>query len=274
MDLPVTVPCGQCVGCRLERSRQWAIRCLHEASLHPRNSFITLTFNNDNLPRDRSLDVRHFQLFMKRLRKRFGDGIRFFHCGEYGEKFGRPHYHACLFNFDFEDKKLWKVVRGNKLYTSESLQELWPYGFSTIGEVTFQSAAYVARYIMKKITGDDADEHYSRACPLTGEVWRIRPEYVTMSRRPGIGKGWLEKYQSDVYPRDFVVVNGKKMKPPKYYDAQFEIDQPAVMRKIKKRRVKGAALHTDNNTPDRLQVREAVQKARLKKLIRGIDEEN
>ena len=99
------LPCGQCVGCRLERSRQWAMRCLHEAKMHDRNCFVTLTYNNDNVPADRSLNYRDFQLFMKRLRFHFrGVPIRFYMCGEYGEDFGRPHFHACLFGLDFPDK--------------------------------------------------------------------------------------------------------------------------------------------------------------------------
>ena len=215
VDPPVLVPCGQCCGCRLERSRQWAIRCTHEASLHENNCFITLTFNDDNLPSDKSLDVRHFQLFMKRLRKQFGSNIRYYHCGEYGEKFRRPHYHACIFNFDFPDKKIFKISNGHNLYTSVILSEIWPYGFSLIGDVTFQSAAYVARYIMKKVTGDLAKDHYEYIDPDTGEIINLKPEYTTMSRRPGLGKGWFEKYKSDVYPDDFVILNGKKMKPPK-----------------------------------------------------------
>ena len=123
-DQVIKIPCGQCIGCRLKRSASWAIRCVHEASLHEKNCFITLTFNNEWLPKDGSLDVRDFQLFMKRLRKKYGEGIRFFHCGEYGEKFRRPHYHACLFNFDFPDREIWSVRRGFELYTSESLAEL------------------------------------------------------------------------------------------------------------------------------------------------------
>ena len=103
-DQPVDLPCGQCIGCRLERSRQWAIRCVHEASLHERNCFITLTYRDECLPTNGSLDLDAFQKFMKRLRRRFGEGVRFFHCGEYGENFGRPHYHAILFNLDFSDK--------------------------------------------------------------------------------------------------------------------------------------------------------------------------
>ena len=99
-DRPVTVPCGQCIGCRLERSRQWAIRCYHEASMYERNSFVTLTYDDESLPLGGTLVFRDFQLFMKRLRKQYGAGIRFYACGEYGEKFGRPHYHVCLFNFE------------------------------------------------------------------------------------------------------------------------------------------------------------------------------
>ena len=156
------VPCGRCVGCRLERSRQWAIRCVHEASLHKRNCFVTLTYNDVNLPEDRGLHYKHFQDFMKRLRKKYGEGIRFYMCGEYGEQLGRPHFHACLFNHDFDDKKLWKTTDSNsKLYRSKELEELWPFGYSSVGDVNFESAAYVARYIMKKVNGEAAELHYS-----------------------------------------------------------------------------------------------------------------
>ena len=105
------LPCGQCVGCRLERSRQWVVRCIHEASLYENNCFLTLTYSDDCLPNGNDLIYRHFQLFMKRLRKRFGSNIRFYMCGEYGDLFGRPHYHACLFNFDAPDKVLYRRTR-------------------------------------------------------------------------------------------------------------------------------------------------------------------
>lgn len=269
--MPVTLPCGQCVGCRLERSRQWAMRCYHEASLFEHNCFITLTFNSQHLPEDMSLDVRDWQLFMKKLRKKYGSGIRFFHCGEYGSHKGRPHYHACLFNFDFPDKKLWQIKNGYPLYRSPSLEELWPYGYSTIGEVTFESAAYVARYIMKKITGEAAEEHYQYVDPETGEIFDRKPEYTTMSRRPGIGKKWFEQFASDVYPSDFVVVNGKKLKPPKYYDGLFEVEDPDAFNKIKGERRKSAKQHIDNNTPERLIIRERVQLNKLARLERNHD---
>jgi len=234
-DRPITIPCGQCVGCRLERSRQWAIRCVHEASLYENNCFITLTYNEENLNDKSTLVKADFQKFMKRLRKKYGNNIRFFHCGEYGEKNQRPHYHACLFNFDFQDKELWSIRDNVKLYRSQTLQELWPFGFSTIGEVTFESAAYVARYIMKKINGDKAKEHYQGK----------QPEYTTMSRRPGIGKEWLNKYSSDVYPNDKIVVrNDLICKPPKYYDQQFELDYPEIISKLKYIRKETARLNS------------------------------
>lgn len=274
------VPCGQCVGCRLERSRQWAIRCMHEAQMHTDNCFITLTFSPEALAargNQWSLDVRDFQLFMKRLRKRFGSGIRFYHCGEYGSKNKRPHYHACIFGFDFPDKRLWKITpTGHRLYVSDILNSLWSdpdtgisYGFSTIGDVTFESAAYVARYIMKKINGDAAKDHYEWVDDVTGEVFPLKPEYTTMSRRPGIGKTWLDKFEDDVYPHDFVVVNGTKMRPPKYYDRQFEAARPFEFEEIKAIRLENADKHIDNNTPARLNVREAVQKAKLNLLPRS-----
>lgn len=280
-DMPIKLPCGQCNGCRLERSRQWAVRCMHESQMHDKNCFLTLTYNNENLPPDMSVNVRHFQLFMKKLRKKFGSGIRFFHCGEYGEKFARPHYHALIFGLDFEDRKLHSVKNGVPLYTSETLDSLWGMGYATIGDVTFESAAYVARYIMKKINGELADEHYLAKDPQgnwiydpeTGEILKRTPEYTTMSRRPGIGKPWLDKFQSDVYPHDFIVVNGKKVKPPKAYDANFEITDPVAFRQVKRLRKLVSNDVKENNTPERLKVREKVLALKLRKLLRKLDSE-
>lgn len=262
LDLPVTVPCGQCIGCRLERSRQWAIRCLHEAQLHKENCFITLTYDNKNLPADGSLHLPDFQKFMKRLRKQYDHrSVRFFHCGEYGDRLGRPHYHAILFGLDFADKQLFMVSpSGETLYRSVILERLWPFGYSTIGNVTFESAAYVARYIMKKVTGEKAEEHYQGRTP----------EYTTMSRRPGIAAGWLEKYQDDVYPADEVVVRGKRMRPPKFYDTRYEIAEPERFELLKARRRQTAAKHKADNTLERLAVKETVKKAQLTRLKRSL----
>ena len=252
--MPVEFACGQCIGCRLERSRQWAIRCVHEASLYEDNCFITLTYDNEHLPFDRSLCLDHFQKFMKRLRFKFKPRvIRFFHCGEYGENLGRPHYHACLFNFDFEDKKLFREKYGVRLYVSEILQELWPFGFSTVGNVTFESAAYVARYVTKKITGDFAEAHYEG----------LKPEYVTMSRRPGIGTDWFKKFKSDVFPSDEVILRGKKLRAPKFYDRLFEVEDQSGFACIKAQRIAKGVDRADDNTYDRLRVKEVCAKAKL-----------
>ena len=215
-NLPVDLPCGRCIGCRLERARQWAIRCVHEASLHERNSFITLTYAPENLPPNGSLKKKDFQDFMKRLRFRNSETrIRFFHCGEYGENYLRPHYHALLFGFDFSDKRPMRSGKGFPLFRSEELEDLWPHGFSTIGAVTFESASYVARYVMKKHLGADSEAYY--------EWLGLEPEYVTMSRRPGIASAWFDKFQEDVFPHDRVVLRGREMRPPKYYDKLFDL---------------------------------------------------
>ena len=271
VDRPLTIPCGQCVGCRLERSRQWAVRCVHEASLHEDNCFITLTYNNESLPEDGSLNKKHFQDFMKRLRKKYKNKkIRYYHCGEYGDKNFRPHYHAIIFGLEFDDQKLFTVNNGEKLYTSEKLEKLWPFGFSTIGTVTFESAAYVARYVMKKVNGKNAKNHYERVDSNTGEIYSLVPEYNTMSRRPGIASGWFDKYKDDVYPSDNIHLREKTFRPPKFYDKMYEHLMPNEMEKIKMQRMKNMQKHAKDNTAERLAVKEQVKNAQLNKLIRSI----
>ena len=214
---------------------------------------------------------RDFQLFMKRLRKRFGAGIRLYGCGEYGEKFGRPHYHVCLFNFEPPDKRLHTVRDNNKLYTSEILDSLWGMGFTLTGDVTFQSSAYVARYIMKKINGPTATTHYENVDTETGEIFKRSPEFPMMSRMPGIGKKWYEKYKSDVYPDDFVVIRGKKMRVPRFYDRQYEITDPGDYNRMKGKRLRHAKQYAEDQSPERLKVRETVQSAKTKNLKRDLD---
>lgn len=276
-DLPVTVPCGRCAGCRLERSRQWAIRCVHEAQLHKDNCFITLTYNDSHLPKGGTLVKKHYQDFMKKLRHYiYPQRVRYYQCGEYGDENHRPHYHACLFGLDFSDKIYYTTRHGNKLYISPTLDKLWTdkqgesIGFASIGAVTFESAAYVARYIMKKVNGARADEHYNSLDPDTGEIIKIIPEYTTMSRRPGIGMDWYLKYKDDIYPEDFVVINGRKMRPARYYDSIYEIDSQKEYKKLKEKRRQKAAVHYNDNTPERLAVREKVLESKTKQLKRTV----
>lgn len=268
----LSLPCGQCIGCRLERSRQWAMRCMHEAQLHQHNCFITLTYDDTHLPSDKSLDYRDFQLFVKRLRKKFGNSkIRFYMAGEYGENFGRPHFHACVFGHDFHDKKLWKrTPSGSLIYRSPDLEALWPFGYSSIGDVNFESAAYVARYIMKKITGKGASEHYTELDEETGEITKRKPEFNKMSLKPGIGYEWYKKYRSDVYPHDYVVIRGQKVKPPKFYDKKYKSDYPYEFDELIYKREKSAKLNFADNTPERLAVKEQVTQAKLQKLKRNL----
>lgn len=279
-DQPIEISCGQCIGCRLERSRQWAIRCLHESQMYEFSSFITLTYNDDFIPVDHSLNYRDFQLFMMRLRKHFSHRddygnnwrlpIRFFMCGEYGETTCRPHFHACLFNCYFADRRLWKPLSsGSNLYTSEVLSRLWSdpetgksLGFSSIGDVTFESAAYVARYVVKKITGPNAGEHYKYVSPY-GEVFAREPEFVRMSLKPGIGAPWLRKFSAEVYPRDEVIVRGMRMKPPKYYDNLLAATDLDSFEFLELDRYNKSLKLANDATPARLQVREKVARAGL-----------
>lgn len=269
----IDIPCGQCLACRLERARQWAVRCTHEASLYEENSFITLTYDDKNLPKNGSLEICHFQKFMKRLRRQNeGKKIRYFHAGEYGSETRRPHYHALLFNHTFEDKKLFSCRDDIKVYTSETLSGLWPYGFSTIGDVTYDSAGYVARYNLKKITGKNSKEFY-------GEK---KPEYCTMSRRDGIGKGWYAKYKSDCYPNDRIFVNGAYCKPPKYYDGLLSKEDPSTMALLKIKReeeankktcndvINGKTIVESDSTDRRLIVKNEVKEAQVKMLKRMV----
>lgn len=267
-DMPVIIPCGQCVGCRLEKSRQWATRCVHEASLYSKNCFLTLTFNDDNLPKDRSVRIEHMQRFLHDLRQKFpNDKIRYFLCGEYGDEFQRPHYHVILFNFDFSDKVFWKRSAEFPLYTSSILSRLWPYGYSVIGDVSFESAAYVARYVMKKINGDKADEHYNGR----------EPEFCSMSLRPGIGHDWIEKFFTDVYPHDYVVIrNGLKVLPPRYYDKYCEEYYPELFAEIKRNRSKICSdyiIDKDRAFIDyeRLEKKEIYKMASIERLVRSYE---
>jgi hypothetical protein len=268
------VACGQCLGCRLDRSRMWAMRIVHEAQLYEQNSFITLTYDDEHLPYGGTLVKKHFQDFMKRLRKHiYPRKVRYYHCGEYGDQLKRPHYHACLFNVDFsEDKVLFSERDGNLLYTSETLQVLWPYGFSTVGDLTFESAAYCARYVLKKVTGKNHDDHYLR-CDEDGVAFWLEPEYTTMSRRPGIGKDWYDKYKSDVFPSDEVPVPGSGVfkKVPRYYEALLESEDPDAYEQIKEERKAFRLEHAGEYSPDRLMAKYKVQLAKKKMLPRALE---
>lgn len=265
------LPCGSCIGCRLERSRQWAMRCMHEAKSYEDNCFITLTYADDQIPEGNTLIKSHFQNFMKRLRFEYNKKkIRFYACGEYGDSSSRPHYHACLFNHDFTDKTLWKEKNDTKLYVSETLNKLWPLGFATIGALTFESAAYTARYVLKKQNGANAASHYEFIDTGTGEVFNRTPEFTLMSRNPGLGTKYFEEFGADVYPSDTVIVGGFPSKPPRFYDKKAEKTHPHLIKEVKEKRIKRARTKKADQTPERLKVREKCAQARIRKAKREI----
>ena len=255
---------------------------MDEASLYSENSFVTLTFKPEVLvKRGNGLDVRDFQLFMKRLRKFTGRDklsetpIRYFHCGEYGSKNYRPHYHGLLFNVGFPDRVYFKTTKaGFPVYRSSSLEANWSEGFSSCTDVTFGAAAYVARYHLKKVGTVVSDNHFVN--PKTGEI--LPPEYVTMSRGSysrgtgGLGKGWYEKFKSDVYPRDSRVIKGVDTKPPKFYDSLYEADSPEQFASLKLERMVNASALREDNTDERLQVKEKVKLAQLASLSCSLED--
>ncbi len=278
------VPCKRCNGCRIQKSKEWAIRCIHEAKTHgDNNSFITLTYNNDHLPKDASLKHEHFQKFIRALRQRTGLKLRYYMCGEYGKAteknnyIARPHYHAILFGYAFPDRKnhtLRKIGRNyNQVYRSEILEKSWAgsdkksRGFSEIGSVTWKSCAYVARYILKKQKAESS--HYAIIDHSSGEITGYKkPEYTHMSLKPGVGYDYFMANQMDNY--DYVMIEpGKKLEVPQYYKEKLKINHPALAERLKEIRVKRARLSTDN-TPDRLKTRQYIQERQIQKLIREL----
>jgi hypothetical protein len=287
----IELSCGRCIGCRLDRSLAWALRCMHESQLHSENCFITLTYRPEDTPKYGSLNKKDFQDFMKRLRWHFNDKtIKYYMCGEYGEnlehsknyKFGHPHYHACIFGLDFKDLELHQAKDGYKIYKSKTLEDIWGKGFCTVGELTMESAAYTARYVMKKALGNHAKEkkgalqisHYECVLFDTGEVVEVEPEYTSMSRgnrlRPdnGIGKTWYDSFKADL-EKDFITKGGKPVKIPKYYDKLREKENPEKMDEIKEKRAEKARLSKKGDEYWRRLDAEKIKLKRIKTLQRN-----
>lgn len=251
--------------------------------MHKENAFITLTWKPELLC-THSLVHRDWQLFMKRLRRYIdrhaqhapsghllGKKVRYYMAGEYGSQHRRPHFHACLFGYDFPDKKYWRTTPSkSKLYTSATLDKLWGNGFTSVGAVTFESAAYIARYIMAKITGPNAWQYYEHTDETTGEITDLLPEYNKMSLNPAIGKSWLEKYAADAYPEGKILIRGYKSKTPKYYDKQYKKTDREQWEEMKNKRELEALQYRDDNTPQRLKAKETVAKAKINQLIRQL----
>lgn len=269
--IPFQLPCGRCIGCRMEKARQWGLRCMNEAKCWPSSYYVTLTYNDEFMPPGGTVCLRDVQLFMKRLRKYANSSkdnpVRFFLGAEYGDDNRRPHYHALLFNVSFGDlRPHTNNKRGEPLYTSATLSELWGNGFVTLGAVTFDSAVYCAKYALKKLNVNDNSspevrEEYERRYTVydaDGIVYERDREFAVMSRRPGIGAPYYEKYGAEVRAHDNQVVNGRKVRPPRYYDTKSEAIDPDGFARVKSARKRQAVLAKPDNTPERLEVKEKI----------------
>lgn len=246
------------------------MRCTHEAQLHTENSFLTLTIDDEHMPEDGSLDKRHLQLFFKRLRKSLNNKlIRYYACGEYGEKTRRAHYHVCLFGHDFSDKIQFTRRGDHTLYISPTLTQLWGMGQTSIGDLNFETAAYTARYVMKKQTGL-AKGMYAQLDEQTGEIIQLQQPFAVMSLRcrgadgktGGIGSEWIRRYHKDIYnhEKDFIVMRGRKMKPARYYDEIYDTINPEHLAIIKAQRYK----ENEGQTQQQLDARASIAHARNK----------
>jgi len=267
--IPMKIACGKCIGCRLDRSREWAVRCVHETQMHDQSCFITLTYKNselvltpDGIP---TLFHEHFQLFMKKLRKKFGEGIGFFMCGEYGEKHHRPHYHAILFGVDFIDKKAYRQnENGDMIYHSQMLDELWGHNDpelcpNEVGTATFKSAAYVARYVVKKLGGPMEELYQGRL-----------PDYGKPSRKYAIGKKWLEKYWEDVFNYNELTLEGHTIPIPRYYQKWLEKNHFERYLQFKTRDLSfmDTLEFKHESSPQRLKIKKYIKQQNTKRLRR------
>lgn len=237
------------------------------------SSFVTLTYSDENFTP--SLEYQDFQIFMKRLRHRRKSRISFYMCGEYGEKFFRPHFHACLFGVGFPDRVPFsRLPSGDVLYRSAELEDIWRFGYSTVGEVTFKSAAYVARYVMKKITGAAAVQHYQRTDDFTGEVYQVKPEFNRMSLRPAIGSRWIEKYYPQVFAHGSLRDGSRSIRVPRFYDEflkKVSLLDGTNFDDFEFERFRKGVQFAEDNTRERLAVREAVVIGRQKLTKRTLE---
>lgn len=283
----VEIPCGKCLGCRLDYSRQWADRCMLELEDASSAYFVTLTYDDNHLPRSAYADPdsgeakasytlrkRDFQLFMKRLRYYMpSDEIRFFACGEYGSHTYRPHYHVILYNAHFDDLQFYKKsFNGNMYWNSPLLDMAWGKGFAVLGDVTWESCAYVARYCMKK-AGSFPPDFY--------EKFGVEPEFTLMSRKPGIGRKYLDNHP-DLYNYNKInistVKGGREICIPKYFDRVMAVENPDLIDNFKEKRKEAAIQRnkailskTDLSYQDYLKVAESAKKAKIQALRRSIE---
>lgn len=269
---PISVPCRRCVGCRLRYSSDLATRALHESKMHERSMFLTLTYDDEHLPDDYSVSVREWQLFNKKIRKHYGSGLRFLAVGEYGEQTLRPHYHALMFGLWPFDAKYFTTRRDSRVYTSAKLTEIWGKGLCEFGDVTYASAAYCARYVMKKITPDSERglAHYWRQHPLTQQMVQVQPEFHLSSKRPALGRTWFDKYKADAFPSDFIIIDGKKKAVPSLYLQWLSEEEKTRVSRHRKPAWTGKKREHQDENKRRLHARRVIRDQRIENLKRTL----
>nr|UXQ88066.1 MAG: replication initiation protein [Microvirus sp.] len=269
-----SIACGQCIGCRIQRSKDWAIRCVNEMESHEHSSFLTLTYAPENLPDNGTLQKQHLSTFFKVyrtwLQRKTQQKIRYYACGEYGTEKSRPHYHAIIFGHEFSDKYPWTKINGKQYYRSPQLEKLWPHGTSLFCEANIGTAAYVSKYITKKITGDQSIDAYGYLDEETGEILQIIPEYTTMSTVPGIGGNWLDKYHKTDLTKGYITHEGVKFRIPRYYMDRLEKLDPSLHQLIKESTAARMA-DKESETYERLLQREKHAQLVLKQELRDLE---
>lgn len=282
------IPCGRCIDCRLQYSRQWADRCMFESEYYKDSEcwFLTLTYDDDHIM-DIGSDLfagtlvkTDLSSFLKRLRRHceyhdISDGIRFYACGEYGTKTFRPHYHVILYGLDLNEyDKLspWmKSKSGYWTWRSPLLEKLWKSGYVVVSPISWDTCAYTARYVMKKVGGLSADDYIKNG---------VEPEFVVMSRKPGIGREYFDKNYKSIYEYDEVFIKsadgGRKGKPPKYFDKLYEHIEPEKYKDIKltRREISEKARElkikkSGMKFEDILEIEEEILKKKVKLLVRS-----
>lgn len=258
------VPCGTCILCREEQARQWAVRITHEATLHPDNSFVTLTYDEAHRPENGSLDYSHLRDFWKRLRYHFGT-LSYYAVGEYGDKTNRPHYHACIFGQAFVQDRIIIKREPNLLWTSPHLANAWGLGMVSVGALTIESARYTANYVTKKL---GAKARYQGIAEETGEFIPLEQPRPFMSRN--IARRWWDTWNQGVIDHDRVVIAGQPQKPPKIYDRWLSEKNLSQIQEIKKKREEKAKKNQKSKEKMRARARFAHARAGIKRKNKSV----
>lgn len=209
------VPCGQCINCRLNKARMWSIRIMHECKKYDKTVFLTLTYDEEHLPARGSLVKKHLQDFMKRFRFNHGKKVRYYACGEYGDHTARPHYHIAFFGVGYDD--FYNLKPAKKGGYQARCKE-WPYGLVHIGELTIDSANYVAGYVLKKQTGKQRQVYVDLG---------VVPPFCVMSRRPGIGADFADENAEQFRRFGYVIAKGAKYALPRFYRERLQVKKTA-----------------------------------------------